>query len=222
MKRISNENNFIYLCVALIALLFSAAILKEFPQTLGEDFFSFMPILMLLLSVKSLKAQSVWKGIVYVLIVLLILFTVISKNFAFTAMPYLTLILLLFFFMGSFQSAYEKILFQGSVDRNKIIGSVSLYLLLGLIWTMVYLLLIELDPNAFSGIEAGTWQENFSSMAYCSFVTLTTLGYGDVLPKNHLAEFFAYMEAVVGVFYMAIIVATLVSLGIAKIAKNDK
>ncbi len=59
-------------------------------------------------------------------------------------------------------------------------------------------------------------------MAYYSFVTLTTLGYGDILPKNHLAEFFAYMEAVVGVFYMAIIVATLVSLGIAKIDKKDK
>ncbi len=162
MKKISHENNFIYLCVALIALLFSAAILKEFPQTWGEDFFSLMPILMLVLSVKSLKAQSVWKGIVYVLIVLLVLFTVISKFFAFTAMPYLMLLLLLFFFMGSFQSAYKKILFEGKVDRNKIIGSVSLYLLLGLIWTMVYLLLLELDPNAFSGIEAGTWQENFS------------------------------------------------------------
>ncbi len=221
MKNINQENNFAYLCVSLIALLFSAAIIHDFPNTWGEEFFSLVLVLMFAVSIKSVKTEMAWKGIVYVLIALLVILIVISKFFVFAAMPYLMLLLLLSFFIGSFSASYKKILLQGKVDKNKIIGSLSLYLLLGLIWTMVYLLLIELDPNAFSGIEAGTWQENFSSMAYCSFVTLTTLGYGDVLPKNHLAEFFAYMEAVVGVFYMAIIVATLVSLGIARIDKKD-
>jgi hypothetical protein len=222
MKKITQENNFAYLCVALIALLFSAAIVQEFPNTWGEEFFSLVLILMLVVSIKSVKTEMAWKGIVYVLAALLAVLIVISKFFIFPAMPYVMLLLLLFFFMGSFKSSYKKILLEGKVDKNKIIGSLSLYLLLGLIWTMVYLLLLELDPNAFSGIEAGSWRENFSKMAYYSFVTVTTLGYGDILPQNHLAEFFAYMEAVIGVFYMAIIVATLVSLGIAKIDKKDK
>ena len=168
-----------------------------------------------------MKTEIAWKRMVYVLIGLLVVFTIISRFFELLAMPYLMLLLLLFFFMGSFSASYKKILLEGKVDKNKIIGSVSLYLLLGLIWTILYLLLIQLDPNAFSGIEAGTWQQNFSTVAYYSFVTLTTLGYGDILPKNHLAEFLAYMEAIIGVFYMAIIVATLVSLGIARIDKKD-
>jgi len=221
MKKISHENNFIYLCVSLIALLFSAAIIHDFPNTWGGELFSLVSILMLMLSIKSMKTEMAWKRMVYVLIGLLVVFTIISRFFELLAMPYLMLLVLLFFFMGSFSASYKNILLEGKVDRNKIIGSVSLYLLLGLIWTIVYLLLLQLDPNAFSGIEAGTWQQNFSTMAYYSFVTLTTLGYGDILPKNHLAEFFAYMEAIIGVFYMAIIVATLVSLGIARIDKKD-
>jgi hypothetical protein len=221
MKKINHENNFIYLCVALIALLFSAAIIHDFPNTWGGEFFSLVSILMLMVSIKSMKTEIAWKRMVYVLIGLLVVFTIISRFFELLAMPYLMLLLLLFFFMGSFSSSYKNILLEGKVDKNKIIGSVSLYLLLGLIWTILYLLLIQLDPNAFSGIEAGTWQQNFSTVAYYSFVTLTTLGYGDILPKNHLAEFLAYMEAIIGVFYMAIIVATLVSLGIARIDKKD-
>ncbi|WP_052469918.1 potassium channel family protein [Thiolapillus brandeum] len=51
-------------------------------------------------------------------------------------------------------------------------------------------------------------------MAYYSFVTLTPLGYGDILPVSQLARFFACMEAIAGLFYMAIVVATLVSIGI--------
>jgi len=166
MKKISHENNFAYLCAALIALLFSAAIVHDFPNTWGEDFFSLVSVLMLMVSIKSMKTEMAWKGMVYILIGLLVAFTVISKFFELLAMPYLILLLLLFFFMGSFHSSYQKILLEGKVDRNKIIGSVSLYLLLGLIWTIVYLLLLHLDPNAFSGIEAGTWQQNFSTMAY--------------------------------------------------------
>ena len=130
MKTITYENNFTYLCIALIALLFSAAVVQEFPNTWGEDFFSFVSILMLMVSIKSMKTEIAWKGMVYVLIALLVVFTVISKFFVFPAIPYLILLLLLFFFMGSFSSSYKKILFEGKVDKNKIVGSLSFYLLL--------------------------------------------------------------------------------------------
>jgi hypothetical protein len=174
-----------------------------------------------MVSIKSIKTEIAWKGIVYVLIALLVVFIVISKFFVLPAIPYLMLLVLFFFFMGSFNSSYKKILFEGKVDKNKIVGSISLYLLLGLIWTVIYLFLLQINTHAFSGIEAATWQENFSTVAYYSFVTLTTLGYGDILPKSHLAEFFAYLEAIIGVFYMAIIVATLISLGISRIDQKD-
>ena len=102
------------------------------------------------------------------------------------------------------------------VNINRIVGSVSLYLLLGLIWTLIYLVLLTFDANALSGIQFGNWRESFPQVAYYSFVTLTTLGYGDILPTSHLARFFAYMEAIAGVFYMAIVVASLVSIAITE------
>jgi voltage-gated potassium channel Kch len=73
------------------------------------------------------------------------------------------------------------------------------------------LVVIEYSPNAFTGMEAISWGENFSNAAYFSFVTLTTLGYGDISPVTPLAQVVVYLEAIVGVFYMAIVVSSLVS-----------
>lgn len=53
---------------------------------------------------------------------------------------------------------------------------------------------------------------------YFSFVTLTTLGFGDLLPVSPLARFLVYMEAVTGVFYMAIVVSSLVG---ARMSKSE-
>ena len=60
-------------------------------------------------------------------------------------------------------------------------------------------------------MEAISWGQNFSNAAYFSFVTLTTLGYGDISPLTPLAQVVVYLEAITGVFYMAIVVSSLVS-----------
>jgi hypothetical protein len=221
MKQLTHDNNFIYLCGALIALLFSASLVQQFSGTWGEELFTVVSIAMLIVSIKSIHTDRSWKKIVYVLIFLILVLSMLSKMFTFSFIVYINLTLILFFFMGSFWSAYKQILFEGDVDSNKMIGSLSLYVLLGLIWTILYLLLIQLDPTAFSGIEAGNWKQNFSQVAYYSFVTLTTLGYGDILPVNKVAQFFVYMEAIVGVFYMAIIVSSLISLRLASLDKKN-
>ena len=221
MKHLSSKNNFVYLCGALIALLFSASLMQELSGTWGEDLFSFISIMMIVVSLKSIHTNVTWKKIVYIILFFLTAVTVMGRLFHFTYIPYINLILLLFFFVGSFWTAYKQILFKGKVDTNKMIGSLSLYLLLGLVWTILYLILFQLDPTAFSGVEAGSWRQNFAQMAYYSFVTLTTLGYGDVLPLNHVAQFFVYMEAIIGVFYMAIIVSSLISLRLASLQRKE-
>jgi hypothetical protein len=215
MKQLTEKNNFVYLFFSLIFFLFSAAVVVEFPGSIGEDIFSIVTMLMLVISIKSLETERTWKWAVYALIAFYILLTALGKFFGHQAYIYLILMILLIFFIGSFASAAKQVLFVGDIDGNKIIGSLSLYLLLGLIWTVIYLLLLAMDPSAFSGVEAANWQQGFSRIAYYSFVTLTTLGYGDILPTNHVAEFFVYMEAIIGVFYMAIIVSSLISLRLA-------
>jgi len=220
MKQLTHDNNFIYLCGALIALLFSASLVQQFSGTWGEALFTLVSIAMLIVSSKSIHTDRSWKNIVYVLIFFVLILSVFARVFSFSYIAYLNLTILLFFFIGSFWTAYKQILFEGKVDGNKMIGSLSLYLLLGLIWTTFYLILIQLDPTAFTGIESGNWKQNFSQVAYYSFVTLTTLGYGDILPVNRVAQFFVYMEAIVGVFYMAIIVSSLISLRLASLDKK--
>jgi voltage-gated potassium channel Kch len=217
MKQLNKENNFTYLFFSLITLLFSAAVVGEMPGTLGEDIFSFVTLLMLLVSIKSIKAEVKWTWTVFAVIGFFILLTILGKFFPHTFYIYFILFTLLVFFIGSFMIAAKQVLLVGDIDGNKIIGSLTLYILLGLIWAVIYLLILMMDPQAFSGIDTGNWQQIFSRVAYYSFVTLTTLGYGDILPTNHIAEFFVYMESIVGVFYMAIIVSSLISLRLAAI-----
>ena len=212
MKQLSKINNFVYLFFSLIVLLFSAAVLVEFPGSIGDDIFSFVILSMLLVSLKSLHTDATWKRTAYIIIGSFVFLTILAKFFPHQATVYFLLVVLLLFFISVFIIAAKQVLFVGDVDTNKIIGSLTLYILLGLIWAVIYLLLIAMDPQAFSGIESSNWQQGFSRVAYYSFVTLTTLGYGDILPTNHIAEFFVYMEAIIGVFYMAIIVSSLLSL----------
>ncbi len=211
MKPINKENNFIYLFFALLISLFAAAVVEYFPEGVGFDFFALVTLLMLVVSLKSLRTERSWKITVYFLIGFFVTLTALGKFFDSQAFIILNLILLLAFYILAFASAYRQVLFVGEIDFNKIIGSMALYLLLGSIWAVIYLFILELDPAAFSGFAAASWQENFAQAAYYSFVTLTTLGYGDILPVNSIAQFFVYIEAIVGVFYMAIIVATLIN-----------
>jgi len=117
--------------------------------------------------------------------------------------------------------AARQVLFTGVIDANKIVGAICIYLLLGLIWTLLYLLIAQAIPQAFNGLEHLVWYDNFSDVAYYSFVTLTTLGYGDISPIIPIARFVVYMEAIVGVFYMAILVASLIGIKVSE-AQFDK
>lgn len=222
MKPITTQNNFLYLFLSLIVFLFSAAVVAEYPGSIGEDIFSIVTMLMLIVSIKSLKSEKTWMWAVYALIALFIILTASAKFFEHQVTVYFTLAILLIFFIGSFMMAAKQVLFVGDIDGNKIIGSLSLYILLGLVWAVIYLMLVVMDPSAFSGVEESTWQQGFSRIAYYSFVTLTTLGYGDILPTNHVAEFFVYMEAIIGVFYMAIIVSSLISLRLSAVEKQKE
>jgi len=91
---------------------------------------------------------------------------------------------------------------------------------MGLILTLMYLFIAQAIPGAFNGVEQMVWYDNFADVAYYSYVTLTTLGYGDISPVAPIARFLVYMEAVVGVFYMAILVASLIGVGISESNKQ--
>ncbi len=222
MKHLTHKNNFFYLFSSLIVFLFTAALIAQFPSDWGEDILSFVTLAMILISIKSLKIEKSWRWAALVLGFLFFSIIIFVRFFEHHLLVYIILALLFIYFTGAFLLAVRHVLFEGDIDENKIIGSLSLYLLIGLIWSVIYLFLLIVDPSSFSGVEISSWQEGFSRVAYYSFVTLTTLGYGDVLPTNHIAEFFVYLEAVFGVFYMAIIVSSLIALRLDAIQQKRK
>ena len=100
------------------------------------------------------------------------------------------------------------------VTGEVLCASISAYLMLGLIWTMAYWLVDQLTPGgAFSfNTNAGTQSMNGFNAFYFSFITLSTVGYGDITPLSRIARWLAALEAMTGLLYVAVLIARLVSL----------
>ncbi|MEB3249498.1 MAG: potassium channel family protein [Merismopediaceae bacterium] len=100
-----------------------------------------------------------------------------------------------------------KGIFQAKqVTGDTVTGGICVYLMLGLAWFELYEILLLFEPAAFSR------EMPFYRTFYFSFVTLTTVGYGDVVPVHRVAMILSNLEAVIGQIYLAVIVARLVSL----------
>lgn len=211
LKNINEENNFFYLTLALIALLISSASAQVVDEGAIEHILQAFTVITFIVCFASLRFDKNWSRFLYSLFGVWILAIVIKAIFHIQEMNVVMLALTFAFFLGTFKSIARQILFTGHVNSNKVIGSVALFLLLGLMWAIAYLILLEFTPDAFTGMEAISWGQNFSNAAYFSFVTLTTLGYGDISPLTPLAQVVVYLEAITGVFYMAIVVSSLVS-----------
>jgi hypothetical protein len=105
---------------------------------------------------------------------------------------------------------------SGRVTFHRVQGAVVLYLNFGLMFFIIYRLLDNLLPHAFSGLPpSGQEFGSGAALLYFSFSTLTTLGFGDILPVHPLARNIANLEAIIGQLYPATLLARLVSLEIA-------
>jgi hypothetical protein len=101
-----------------------------------------------------------------------------------------------------------------SVNVEVLCASISAYLMLGLLWTVAYWLVAQVTPNAFAfNPTSGTKQTMAGFDAfYFSFITLSTVGYGDITPVSRIARWLAAMEAMTGSLYVAVLIARLVAL----------
>ena len=102
------------------------------------------------------------------------------------------------------------------ITANRVVGAVTLYLLFGVLWAIIYAVIERASPGSFTGVTEPLAQGWSTDWLYFSFVTMTTLGYGDITPISATARTFAYLQAVFGQFYIAILVAGLVSAYITK------
>jgi len=128
-------------------------------------------------------------------------------------------------------SQFRAVLRQKEITSETISMSISVYLLLGLSWGFLYSLLNLLQPHAFSFPSTDTSQpgrlsdpvaSTITIMIYFSFTTLTTVGYGDITPVTLQARYAAIAEGIMGVFYIAILVARLVAMQVSPPATNNR
>ncbi len=216
----TKQNNFFFLLPALLILLIILPVITDIYGTrnwlIGHLAFSTT----LIFSILSLKESKKWflSGIAFVLC------GVVFSSLALLKDSQLYLCLSLFadflFLLLVISIALQQVVFSDKVNLHNLAGAVCVYLLLGIIWSFAYYFINIVMPGSFKGNLAIDTHMQLHDFVYYSFVTLTTLGYGDIVPLSATARSLVYMEAIFGQFYIAVLVAGLVSIHITNHSKK--
>ncbi|WP_299416590.1 potassium channel family protein [Acaryochloris sp. IP29b_bin.148] len=94
------------------------------------------------------------------------------------------------------------------VTLDTVRGGISVYMLIGFVWALLYGIVSTLDPYAFS--KPLVQQHSFLKALHFSFTTLTTLGYGDIVPVSEIALILTNLEAIIGQMYVTVFIAIVV------------
>jgi hypothetical protein len=116
------------------------------------------------------------------------------------------------FLLLAIMALVRRIFSERVVTFETIKGGISVYLLMGLLWAFLYTIFYVINPESLS---ISPPDATIADLVYYSFVTLTTLGYGDILPTAWHTRNLAFMEAVIGQIYMTVLIARLVGLHLA-------
>jgi Ion channel/Acyl-CoA dehydrogenase, C-terminal domain len=125
------------------------------------------------------------------------------------------LIFTLLFLVFALVSLLRAVLRAEKVTHDTIYRAISVYLMLAIVWGAAYMLLQTVQPGAFSMDTArhGNRGMNWFDCVFYSFVTLITIGYGDIVPITAQARWLSVLEAISGTLYVAVLIARLVGQG---------
>lgn len=106
----------------------------------------------------------------------------------------------------------KKVFEPGPITEYRVIGSIVVYMILANLWSVIYMFIYEHIPGAFQmtlpPFESNTLQANF---LYFSYITITTTGFGEIVPLHPIARSMVQIEAIIGVLYPVILIGRLVS-----------
>lgn len=211
------KGRFSALLVSLV-LLFLVAPLMPGDQTFADKMFG---VLILAVLVSCLRAIARNRGFFWFMLV----FTLVNvglgsveiiSNMETEAFRSMVLAVRLSYFAVMFFSIMRYVLDSSPATADKICGAISAYMLMGVAWSFIYALFYQIDPESIRVPEQllSTDTINSTWTLYFSFTTLTTLGYGDIVPQKSGVQSYAIMEAACGQIFLAVIVARLIALQI--------
>ena len=213
------KDRFLILFVSMIGLTIITPILEGFVMIK-----ILMDVIITFVFISSIYAVSSKKSVVFIASALAL------PMFISLWVPHLEKIPLLVLtgdFFGIFFLAFIVVVIlsfifkERNVSLSVIYASIVVYLLLGLMWSFIFKVVESLQPGSFS-VPHQMLGEGRSLFSYYSFVTITTLGYGDITPIKGAARAFSELEAVVGQIYLVVLVARLVGINIAQTIKKEK
>ena len=212
MNTVQEDRRSLILLLALLLFLVLSPFLEGHP--IGDLIMIFSLYILLVASIVELSAKRTLMFVCVPLVVASMVSILISHlypnlwfnavNFALLAVIFGIVSIGLFLYLGR----------TGSITSGRIYASVSLYLILAVFWFAIYNLINVLYPHSFLEVGLGNSAIEHiprATFLYFSLVTLTTLGYGDIVPISPAARMFAGLESATGVLYIAITVARLVS-----------
>lgn len=206
-----HKTNFSYLLVALVFLLVAIPIADDLGQISVPIARAAVFCVLLIVGIWSLKGGGRFFSIGMFFVVAGIVLNGLAVTSHTPFFQYSSILAIIGFLLVTISYTLRQIVFGTEVNANRLVGAVCVYLLLGVIWALTYSIVELAMPGSFDGVTTAQGDGWNSSWLYFSFVTLTTLGYGDILPISATARALAYMQAVVGQFYVAVLVAGLVS-----------
>ncbi len=128
----------------------------------------------------------------------------------------------LFLFWVCFLLLKDIALRTQTVTLELLLGSINVYLMLGIGFALVFSLIEHLQPGSFTGLDNfAVMPDRILTFLYYSFITMSTLGYGDISPVNPHAMTASYVLAILGQLYLAILVARLVAQYIGRPENRD-
>lgn len=216
------EANFIYLLIGLLIVLIAGPLFQEFSNQPLTRVSSYAFSATLIIGIWSLtdSRKLFWLGMS--LVILDIIFTVLDLFRPAAVFQNLSLLVALIFCLLSLIIALRHVLFGKRMDLNRLIGGICVYLLLGITIGILNMFIVRYIPNSFNGLSDLAADYGNVDMIYYSFVTMTTLGYGDITPESPVARVLAYLAAIAGQFYIAILVGTLVGMYLSQRNNDDE
>ncbi|MGR8979481.1 MAG: ion channel [Gammaproteobacteria bacterium] len=209
--------NYTFLISGLLFLFLLIPMLRTFPVLANNAFLLRVTLqtgysALMLIGIWGLPHENYRFKFGLVLALLSVTFTAVNIFYDSIAIELCINLVVLLFSVSSAVIAARHVFGGTQVDRNLIFGAMCVYLLMGLIWAILYGLIFQFYPGSFNGIVGVDGKAPMDTLLYFSFVTLASLGYGDITPLAPLARTLAYLEAIGGQLYIAIMLAGLVGL----------
>jgi len=206
--------NFFVLLIGILVFLLLTPVLQIYKSESIRILLLWSLCLTLLIQVWSLIEDKKLFRVGMVLTVFSFALTALGQVYPWLTLKLLSLLIFLIFFCLALVIAAREVFSRSSITLNTFAGALSLYFLLGMIWTLAYIFVYQLQPLAFKGLDEMV-VHNELEFIYFSYITLTSLGYGDIVAMTPIARTLAYIEVIIGQFYMAVLVGALVGKYIA-------